>query len=114
MIILKMKNVAIRINKKAEKISVLSSGKINKYDYLTDEEYCFQSEQIREKNKFNCSSLGKVLKKETEKQVDAIKLLDFSNKISELNQLKSIFLQNQLNYLIIERLIEINQLENNK
>ena len=63
MIILKMKNVAIRINKKAKKISVLSSGKINKYEYLTDEEYCFQSEQIREKNKFNCSSSGKVLKR---------------------------------------------------
>ena len=37
-------------------------------------------------------SINKALEKQKEKQVDAIKFLDFSNKISELDQLKSIFL----------------------
>ena len=35
---------------------------------------CSQSEQLTEKDKFIFSSLGKVLKKEAEKQVDAIKV----------------------------------------
>ena len=42
MIILKIKNVAIQINRKGEKISVLSSVKINKYEYLTDAEIMLQ------------------------------------------------------------------------
>ena len=45
---------------------------------------------------------GKVLEKQTEKQVDAITSLGFSNKISKLDQLKGIFPQNQLNFLITD------------
>ena len=69
MIILKIKNVTIQINRKEEKISVLSSVKINKYEYLTLSLFTIVSY-----DKFISSSLGKILKKEAEKQVDAIKV----------------------------------------
>ena len=47
------------INKEAAKISGLSSGKIDKYEYLTDEEI-LTSDQIRiiEQAKFTYSPLG--------------------------------------------------------
>ena len=73
-----MKNYSI--NKEAAKISTFSSGKFDQYEYLTRHA------------KLAYSWLGKALEKQKEKQVDAIKFLDFSNKISELDQLKSIFL----------------------
>ena len=44
------------------------------------------------------------MEKQTEKQVDALKSLNLSNKIDELNQIKTIFPQNQINYLILDRL----------
>ena len=53
------------INRETSKISVLSSGKINKYEYLTGEEI-LQSiqQQIMEQAKFTCSSLGKAFEKQ--------------------------------------------------
>ena len=101
------------INREAAKISPLWSEKINKYECLTGEEILPSNQrQIIEQAKFTYSPLGKTLEKQTEKQVDALKSLDFSNRIIELHQLKSIFPQNQLNYLIINKLKEINQLQN--
>ena len=38
--------------------------------------------------------------------------LELSNKIDELNRIKSIFSQNQINDLICDRLKQINQLQN--
>ena len=73
-----MKNYSI--NKEVAKISTFSSEKFDQYEYLTRHA------------KLAYSWLGKALEKQKEKQVDAIKFLDFSNKISELDQLKSIFL----------------------
>ena len=49
----------------------------------------------------------------TKKQVDALKSLNLSYKIDELKQVQSIFLQNPLNDLIIDKLKEIKQLQNN-
>ena len=53
--------------------------------------------QIIEHAKFAYPSLGKAFEKETERQVDAIKSLDPSNK---LKQMKGIFPQNLMNDLI--------------
>ena len=54
------------INREAAKISALSSGKIDKYEYLTDEEILPSNQkQIIEQAKFTYSPLGKVFAKQT-------------------------------------------------
>ena len=68
------------INREAAKISALSSGKINKYEYLTDEDILPSSQQqIIEQAKFTYSPLRKTFGKQTktiedqgEKQIKAI------------------------------------------
>ena len=93
------------INREAAKISVLSSGKIDKYEYLTYEEILpFNQRQMIEQAKFAYSSLGKAFEKETGKQVDTIKSLSPSNK---LKQIEGIFSQNLMNDLIHAKLREI-------
>ena len=48
------------INREAAKISALSSGKIDKYEYLTGEEILpSNQQQIIEQDKFTYSPLGK-------------------------------------------------------
>ena len=55
------------INREAAKISALSSGKINKYEYLTGEEILSSyQKQIIEQAKFTYSSLGKAFEKQIE------------------------------------------------
>ena len=69
------------INREAAKISALSSGKLDKYEYLTGEEILpSNQQQIIQQAKFNYSPLGKALEKQVktikyqgEKQVDALK-----------------------------------------
>ena len=69
------------INREAAKISALSSGKIDKYEYLTGEEILPSNQkQIIEQAKFTYSPLGKDFEKQTktiedqgEKQIKAIK-----------------------------------------
>ena len=52
------------INREAAKISALSSGKIDKYEYLTGEEILpSNQQQITEQAKFTCSPLGKTFEK---------------------------------------------------
>ena len=71
------------INREAAKISVLSSGKIDKYEYLTGEEILPSNQyQIIEQAKFTYSPLGKAFEKQTKtiedkgkKQVDALESL---------------------------------------
>ena len=54
------------INREAAKISALSSGKIDKYEYLLGEEVlCANQRQITEQAKLTYSPLGKVLEKQT-------------------------------------------------
>ena len=68
------------INREAAKISALSSGKIDKYEYLTGEEILRSNQrQIIEQAKFTYSPLGKAFEKQTktiedqgEKQIKAI------------------------------------------
>ena len=53
------------INREATKISALSSGKIDKYEYLTGKEILpFNQWQIIEKATFTYSQLGKALEKQ--------------------------------------------------
>ena len=53
------------INREAAKISALSSGKIDKYEYLTGEEVLPSNQiQIIEKAKFTYSPLGKAFVKQ--------------------------------------------------
>ena len=58
------------INREAAKISVLSSGKLDKYEYLAGEEILpSNQQQIIQQAKFNYSPLGKAI----EKQIKTIK-----------------------------------------
>ena len=69
------------INREAAKISALSSGKLDKYEYLTSEEILPSNQkQIIEQAKFSYSPLGKAFEKQTktiedqgEKQTETIK-----------------------------------------
>ena len=54
------------INREAAKISALSSGKTDKYEYLTGEEILSSNQQqIIEQAKFTYSLLGKAFEKQT-------------------------------------------------
>ena len=69
------------INRKAAEMSALSSGKIDKYEYLTGEEILPSNQkQIIEQAKVTYSPLGKAFEKQTKiiedkgkKQVDTLK-----------------------------------------
>ena len=57
-------NLKYDINREATKIALLS-GKINKHEYLTDEEILPSNQrQIIEQDKFICSPLGKAFEKQ--------------------------------------------------
>ena len=78
------------INREAAKISALSSGKIDKYEYLTGEEILpSNQQQIIEQAKFTYFPLGKAFKKQVktieeqrEKQIKAIQ----DNKVQSVNR----------------------------
>ena len=62
---IKDKKLQYEINKEAAEISPLSSGKIDKYEYLTGEEIFPSNErQIIEQEKFTYSPLGKAFEKQ--------------------------------------------------
>ena len=80
------KKLQCDINRKAAEISVSSSGKIDKYEYLTGKEILTSNQQkIIEQAKFTCSSLEKAFEKQiktiegqtnkdqAEKQAEALK-----------------------------------------
>ena len=61
------------INIEEAQIPALSSGKIDKYKYLTGEETLSSNwSQIIEQSKFTYSPIGNALEKQAEKQFDAI------------------------------------------
>ena len=78
------------INRKAAKISALSSGKIHKYEYLTSEDILpSNQQQIIEQAKFTYSPLGKAFEKQIKtiedqgkKQVDALNTLKSNNQLT--------------------------------
>ena len=86
---IKDEKVQYDINREAAKISALSSGKIDKYEYLTVEEILpSNQQQIIEQAKFTYSPLGKAFEKQTktikdqgEKQIKAIQDKDFNKSI---------------------------------
>ena len=60
------KKLQYDINREEAKISALSSGKIDKYEYLTSEEILpSNQQQIIEQAKFTYSPLGKAFEKQT-------------------------------------------------
>ena len=87
------------INREAAKISALSSGKIDKYEYLTGEEILpSNQQQIIEQAKFTYSPLGKAFEKQIktiedqgEEQIKAIQ-----NNTTEVT-IKNIIPENILN-----------------
>ena len=67
---IKDEKVQYDINREAAQISALSSGKLDKYEYLTGEEILpSNQQQIIQQAKFNYSPLGKAI----EKQIKTIK-----------------------------------------
>ena len=62
---IKDKKLQYDINRETAKISALSSGKIDKYEYLTGEEILpSNQQQIIQQAKLDYSSLGKALEKQ--------------------------------------------------
>ena len=78
------------INREAAKISALSSGKIDKHEYLTGEEILpSNQQQIIEQAKFTYSPLGKAFEKQIktiedqgQKQVEALNTLKSNDKLT--------------------------------
>ena len=100
------------INREAAKTLALSSGKIDKYEYLTGEDILSSNErQVIEQAKFSYSPLGKAFERQTKKQFRTLKYLDLFNKKYELKQIEGIFPKNMLNNLIINKLKEIIKLQ---
>ena len=109
------KKLQYAINSDTAKISALSSGKINKYEYLTDEKI-LPSDQRRviKQGKYTYSPLGEVLEKQTKTIIDQGKkqtkaIEDHEKELVESNRLikkdisidrGSIPLEEQKKYLI--------------
>ena len=67
------------INREVAKISALSSGKIDKYEYLTGEEILpSNQQQIIQQTKFSYSPLGKAFKEQ-------IKIIKYQRKQNKSN-----------------------------
>ena len=104
------------INREAAKISALSSGKLDKYEYLTGEEILpSNQQQIIQQAKFNYSPLGKALEKQVktikdqgEKQVDALKTL-----YKKLPSIKDFVQTEKFNLEIINEIKRIEEIEKN-
>ena len=82
---IKDEKLQYNINREAAKISVLSSGKLNKYEYLTGEDILPSiQQQIIDQTKFTYSPLGKAFDK-------LIKTIEGQGKkqVDDLNTLKS-------------------------
>ena len=101
----KVEKLQYDINREAAKISALSSGKIDKYEYLMGKEVLPSNKkqmikQMIEQAKFTYSPLGKAFEKQTEKQV----LKVYFDKTNELKQIESIFPQNMVNKMVSDEL----------
>ena len=105
------------INREAGKISALSSGKLDKYEYLTGEEILPSNQQeIIQEAKFNYSPLGKAIEKQIktikdqgEKQVVALESLNVPNK--KLSSIKDFIPIENLNPEIINEIKRIEEIE---
>ena len=88
---IKDKKLQYHINKEAAKISALSSGKIYKHEYLTDEEILPSNQkQIIEQAKFTYFPFEKQTKtigNQGEKQLDALKKKKNQKQLKKINLL---------------------------
>ena len=105
------------INREAAKISALSSGKLDKYEYLTGEEILLSNQQqIIQQAKFNYSPLGKAIEKQIktikdqgEKQVVALESLKVPDK--KLTPITDFIPTENLNPEIINEIKRIEEIE---
>ena len=105
------------INREAAKISALSTGKLDKYEYLTGEEiFPSNQQQIIQQAKFNYSPFGKVIEKQIktikdqgEKQVVALESLKDPDK--KLSAIKDFIPTENLNSEIINEIKRIEEME---
>ena len=104
------------INREAAKISALSSGKLDKYEYLTGEEISPSNQQIIQQAKFNYSPLGKAIEKQIktikdqgEKQVVVLESLKDSDK--KLTPIKDFIPTGNLNTEIINEIKRIEEIQ---
>ena len=104
------------INREDPKISALSSGKIDKYEFLTGEEILPSNQhQIIQQAKFNYCPLGKALEKQRktiedqgEKQLDALK-----TSYKKLPSIKDFIPTKKFNPEIIAEIKRIEEIEKN-
>ena len=102
---LKNEKIQYHINEDIAKKSALSSGKIDKYEYLTSEEILPSNQKQRPKlGKCTYSSSRKAFKEQTKEQVKTMRDLNISDKANELKQIEDIFSQNILNDLTSNKL----------
>ena len=114
---IKDEKLQYNINREAAKISALSSGKLDKYEYLTGEEILpSNQQQIIQQAKFNYSPLGKTIEKQIktikdqgEKQVVALESLKDSDK--KLPPIKDFIPMENLNPEIINEIKRIEEME---
>ena len=114
---IKDEKVQYDINREAAKISALSSGKLDKYEYLTGEEILpSNQQQIVQQAKFNYSPLGKTIEKQIktikdqgEKQVVTLESLKDSDK--KLPVIKDFIPTENLNPEIINEIKRIEEIE---
>ena len=105
------------INREAAKISALSSGKLDKYEYLTGEEILpSNQQQLIQQAKFNYSPIGKAIEKQRktiedqgEKQVVALESLKASD--IKLPPIKDFIPMENLNPEIINEIKKIEEIE---
>ena len=105
------------INREAAKISALSSGKLDKYEYLTGQEILSSNQQqIIQQAKFNYSPLGKAIEKQIktikdqgEKKVVPLESLNVPNK--KLSSIKDFIPIENLNPEIINEIKRIEEIE---
>ena len=105
------------INREAAKISALSSGKLDKYEYLTGEEiFPSNQQQIIQQAKFHYSPLGKAIEKQIktikdqgETKVDALESLKPPDK--KLPPIKDFVPIENLNTEIINEMKRIEEIE---
>ena len=91
------------LDRKAAKISALSSNNLDKYEYLTGEDLGLKRSTV-EQAKFECSPLGKTFNKELDKDDQKVGLFERLINIEDKNekQLKAIEDHGKNNWIQIQ------------
>ena len=114
---IKDKKLQYDINRETAKISALSSGKIDKYEYLTGEEILpSNQQQIIQQAKLDYSSLGKALEKqiktiEDQGKKQVVALESFKDPDKKLTPIKDFIPTENLNPEIINEIQRIEEIE---